>query len=574
MNKSRLIAFLLTLTMTISLLAGCGNNTADNTDKTPDPDVSAEANGTVGLDVADDDGITVTTQDWFRGEITVYSTNSGSVTKKTAADTLVYANSSQIKAADPNTFQNEFNWSEQVYECLLQRDLTGESDFLPGLATEWSYDADGNLNLTLREGVKFHDGTTMDADDVLFTLERVATSYLNKCAAGCSCIDFDKSYKTDDLHLTLVLKEAAGSLLDDLATGYTGIMSKEYFEANPDATLLDSDAGSGPYMLIETVDGISQTLQAFDDYWGEVPAVKYVIYKLYKDYSVMAIDFINGDLDIAFNCNYNTVSEFLNGEIEGATLYQVPSRSVYMDMTTRGDVTLSDIRLRQALACCIDYENLVMGVYQSNSMGATTKGPFPTGSKYEIDQGVLEYDPEKAISLLAECGYSTSNPCKLKMLTTNSPAGSAAATVIQQFGALVGFDIDVTVVDSSGASKITSKTEVPAEYDLYVCTNSFNTGTPEAFLEDRIMYEDPDGTSAMSGIDDAAFNELAEKAAKSNDEAERAELYTQMQEMFYENLWTIQLFTANAMVLAQSYVGDMQFLSGYHPYDAGLTITD
>lgn len=573
MKKSRLLALLLALAMMIGLLAGC----ADNAEKTPvssdpgTPTTQPSGDKDQTLEVKDDSGIEVSTVDWFRGPITIYQSTEGAATKKTPEGTLVYANSSQIKAADPNTFQNEFNWSHQIYDCLIERDMSGNG-YVPGLATEWGYDENGNFNITLREGVKFHDGTTLNADDVLFTIGRIAKSYVNKSAGAMKKVDLEKSYKTDDLHLTLVFKEPVGSLLDELATGYCGIMSKEYFDANPDATLLDSDAGSGAYMLVETVDGISQTLKAFDEYWGGAPEVDTVIYKLYKDYSVMAIDFMNGDLDMCFNNTYNTVSEFLNGEIPGATLYQVPSRSLYMDLTTRGEVTLADVRLRQALAHCIDYAGLVTAVYQSDTMGSTTTGPFPTGTKYEIDLGVIEYDVAQSQALLKECGYSTSNPCKLKLLSTNSPAGQAAAVIIQQFGALVGFDIDVTILDSAGANEITGKTDVPAEYDLYVCTNSFNTGSPEAFLGDREMYSNPEGASAMSGIDDAAFNELAQKAANSTDEEERATLYAEMQEMFYENLWTIQLCTANSMVLAHSYVGDMEFVSGYHPKFATLTI--
>ena len=572
MKKTRLIALFLTLAMVMSVLGGC----TQKQDSDPDNSPQGSSDGDSTLNVSDESGITTTTHEWFRGPYTIYTTE-GSTTKKTAKDTLVYANSSQIKAADSNTFQNEFNWSQQIYDCLIERDLTGETEFVPGLATEWGYDDEGNFNITLRENVKFHDGTILDAEDVLFTFQRVANSSLNKCSASMKKIDFEKSYATDDLHLTLVFTEPVGSLINDLATGYTGIMSKEYFDANPDATLLDSDAGSGAYMLIETVDGISQTLQAFDEYWGGAPDVKYVIYKLYKDYSVMAIDFINGDLDICFNNNWNTVSEFLNGTlgVEGATLYQVPSRSLYLDLANReGASVLSDVRLRQALAHCIDYAGLVKAVYQDAALANTTTGPFPTGTKYEVDLGTIEYDVELAKSLLEECGYSTSNPCTLKLLSTNSPAGEAAATIIQQFGSLVGFDIKVDIVDSTGASKVTSSSTLPAEYDLYISTNSYNTGSPEAFLEDRIMYSSPESASAISGIDNAEFNRLAEAAANTTNEEERADLYAQMQELFYENMWTIQLCTANSMVLAQSYVGEMQFVSGYHPKYASLTINE
>lgn len=584
MKHTKKILAVLLAAVLLASMAACSSGSATGTSapaqtasaNNTTPATSAPSSGSVGdtsaIEVEDTSGISSTTHPWFRGDYTIYKNNEGSVTKKTPADTLVYANSSQITSADPNSFQNEFNWSQQIYDCLIERDLTGESEFIPGLATEWGYDDEGNFNITLREGVKFHDGTTLDADDVLFTLQRVAKSPVNKSASAMKSVDFEKSYKTDDLHLTLVFKEPIGSLINELATGYCGIMSKEFFDEYPDDPLLERDAGSGAYQLIETVSGISQTLERFDDWYGGTPEVKYVIYKIYKDYSVMAIDFENGDLDISFNNTFNTVTQFLNGGLPGATLYQVPSRSVYLDLTTRGDVPLADIRLRQALAHCIDYEALAKAVYQDSTMASATNGPFPVGTKYEVNLGKIEYDPELSMSLLAECGYGAGNPCKIKLLSTNSPAGEAAATIVQQFANIVGFDVDVTILDSAGANAINGDTTVPSEYDLFVCTNSFNTGSPEAFLSDREMYSSPETQSAMSGIEDPKMNELAQKAAQTTDENERAALYAELQELFYENFWTIQLTISNSMVLAQSYVGEMQFVSGYHPKFASLSI--
>lgn len=574
MKKRCCFACLLAIAMILSALTGCGpdNGQAPSTsDKNPS---STQQAGTANDPLAVKDGITTTTSPWFRGDYFVYTSveEGTAITKKTPADTIVYASSSQTSAADPNGVQEEYCFSHQVYDCLIDRDLTGETDFIPALATEWGYDEDGNFNITLREGVKFHDGTILNADDVLFTLQRIAASSVNKSSTTMRSIDFEKSYQTDDLHLTLVFKEPVGSLLSDLASGFCGIVSKEYFENNPDSTLLNSDAGSGPYMLMETITGISQTFAAFDEYWGGAPEVKNVIYKVYKDYSVMAIDFLNGDLDVCFNNTYNTVSDFLAGEIPNTTMYQLRHRCILLNMTTRGDVPLSDVRLRQALAHCIDYEGLIKGVYQDSVMADVSTSCFSPGTKYEIDVGTYEYDVELAKSLLAECGYSVENPCKLKLLTTTTAQNANSATVIQAFGSEVGFDIDITSVDSAAGAAEGAKTTVPAAYDLYIVTSSYNTGSPENYMQQHEMYSAPELASGITGIDDPELNALAEKAAHSVDEEERAELYKQLQEMFHEQCWEINLHTNNNMVLARNYVGELSFVSGQHPAFTSFSI--
>lgn len=580
----RTLAMLLALCLLLAL-AACGNNaTAQTNDpapaNTPSPSASSAGANSGGsaaapqLEVEEDSGITSEIVPWFRGDYTVYTSKGAGITKKTPADTIVYGSSSQTTGADPNGVQEEYCFSHQVYDCLIARDLTGQTDFVPALATEWGYDDEGNFNITLREGVKFHDGTTLDADDVLYTFQRIAGSRTNKSSTTMRSVDFEKSFKTDDLHLTLVFKDPVGNLLSDLASGFCGIVSKEFFEENPDDPLLERDAGSGPYQLVETVSSISQTFERFDDYWGGAPEVKTVIYRMYKDYAVMAIDFMNGDLDVCFNNTFDTVTRFLEQEITDAKLYQVRSRSLVMTLTTRGEVPFSDERLRQAMVHCIDYEQLIQGAYQDLVMASVTTSPFTPGTKYEIDMGPITYDPEMAASLVQECGYSVSNPVKLRMLSTNTPQNAAAAQIIQAFGAAVGFEIEIDTVDTTTSSAIAAESDVPSQYDLFIISGSYNTGSPEAFMQKHEMYSSPETASAITAIEDPELNELAERAAHSVDEAERAALYAQIQELFYEHAWEVNLFTINSMILAWDYVGDLQFVSGQHPSFASFSILD
>jgi ABC-type transport system substrate-binding protein len=281
--------------MLLSITA-CGNGTTQSTG------ASTPASGTEAP--KDDKVKQLPDISWYRGDIKVFESKDTGAVKKTPAGTVIYGNSGQIVGADLNNSMEEYPWSHNVYDSLLERDLTTQGKFVNHLATEVAYDENGNLNITLRPNVKFHDGTILDADDVLFTFKYISGATKSRGQSTMKKIDFEKSQKIDDLHLTIVFKEPAGNFLTTLASGFCGIMSKEFVESHPDYAFLDGDAGSGPYKLVETITGNSQIFKRFDEYWGGKPDVETVIYKLYKDYTPMAIDFINGDLDFCLNNNF------------------------------------------------------------------------------------------------------------------------------------------------------------------------------------------------------------------------------------------------------------------------------
>ncbi len=141
---------------------------------------------------------------------------------------------------------------------------TGELE--PKLATEWAVSDDGTTwTFKLREGVKFHDGTEMDADAVKFSIERTRDggqgySFL---WAGIKSIDTPDPY-------TVVFNLESGQPLDLMMASSIGayIISPTAIEANGDEYLQSHDAGTGPYMLKSFVEAQEVTLVKFEDYWG------------------------------------------------------------------------------------------------------------------------------------------------------------------------------------------------------------------------------------------------------------------------------------------------------------------
>jgi ABC-type transport system substrate-binding protein len=236
-----------------------------------------------------------------------------------------------------------------------------------------------------------------------------------------------------------------------------------------------------------------------------------------------------------------------------------------MTMATRGDVPLKDVRVRQAIAYCIDYKALLLGVFQSEMMGGPPTSIFHTGFQYAIDLGPYEYNVEKAKQLMAEAGYSKDNPVRIKGMSTNNVNNQTTAQIVQGFMKEIGVEMSLDVVDSSGATHYTNDPTVPAEYDLYFCSTTYGTGDPDYVLTEHETYTDITQASGMQGVEDERFNALAKEGAASTDEARRTEIYKEIQELVYDQCWWVPLLTFNSSVFCHTYLQNTQLLSGYAP---------
>lgn len=585
MKGTRFLAMLLALVTLISA-AGCTKQDQDQqskdnsfqpSDSVPnqeDPVKNAE-----GIDVFFeniDDSIVVSEMDWYRDTITVYTTKNAGLTKQTANGTLVYGLTGNIQGAYPPTNQQENVWSFNVYESLFQRNtVTGELD--PWLATAYEFDSEGNLHLTLREGVKFHDGTEMTAEDVLFTLKLSHDDPKARAYQQMQQIDFDHCVIEDDYHLTLVFYETVGSIIDVLASGYCHIMSKDFVEkVGPDFAYLDADAGTGAYYLVETVTDISQTFKRFEDYWGGCPEIETIIAKRYTDETVLFIDYVNGQLDYTLRVSADDTNSIMAGKYGDTTFYRIPDnryKKIFFN-TNDSDSPTSDIRVRQAIAYALNYEEMVYAIFGSYAMGGDQMTSiFMPGISYQEDIGKYEYDPERAVELLAEAGYDESNPCKLKLITSASVGKDVIAELMQGYLAEVGIELELDLVKSANLKDNMDGLMEKSPYDILINTGDFANGSPTGVLAGSDAYGKAVGEyNPLKGIVNEEFHELYAAAERTNNETERTQLYREIQQLWYDNVWLLPLLPDCQTAASHPWVKGINFTSGYTTRWADLYI--
>ncbi len=285
-----------------------------------------------------------------------------------------------------------------VFEGLTRYNADGSIS--PALAESWDVSEDGTVyTFKLRDGVTFHDGTAMDAEDVKFSLDRAraeeSTNAQKALFAGIESVE-----AVDPLTVKVTLSAPNGAFPTNMAWGDAVIVAPESVETN--AT---QPVGTGPFKFGRWVQGDRVELVENPDYWGEKPALKSATFKFISDPTAAFAAMMAGDID-AFP-GYpapETLAQFeadprfqlLIGSTEGETILAMNNKSE----------KLSDPKVRQAIAHAINRQEIIDGAMFGYGTPIGTHFA-PHNPDYVDLTGQSDHDPEKAKALLAEAGVET-----------------------------------------------------------------------------------------------------------------------------------------------------------------------
>ncbi|NIZ14325.1 ABC transporter substrate-binding protein [Phaeobacter sp. HF9A] len=282
-----------------------------------------------------------------------------------------------------------------IFEGLTR--FTPDGAVVPLLAKSWEISEDGlTYTFHLNEGVTFHDGSTMDAEDVKFSLDRArAEDSTNAQKALFSAISDVKV--VDPLTVEVTLSEPNGSLLFNLAWGDAVIVAPETVE-----TLKTAPNGTGPYRFGEWVQGDRVELVRNPSYWGEIPALTGATIKFISDPTAAFAALMAEDIDAFdnFPAPENVVQfeadprfQVLVGSTEGETILS----------TNNAQPPFNNPKVREAIAHAIDRSAIIDGAMFGYGTPIGTHFA-PHNPAYVDLTAQSAYDPEKARALLAEAG--------------------------------------------------------------------------------------------------------------------------------------------------------------------------
>ncbi|RDB60399.1 ABC transporter substrate-binding protein [Gordonibacter sp. 28C] len=453
-----------------------------------------------------------------------------------ASDTITYSLTADPRAVDPAYFDDGESAvvSCNMYEGLYQYGKT-DAKVSPCLAKELPEISDDGLVYTIKlnEGIKFHDGTDFNADAVKQSIERQLEPNRNSDMPYASFVFGEKELENgvdtveavDDYTVKITMRAASAPFVKNLAMALASpIVAPSAIEKATDGQAITEPVGTGPYKFVNWTKGASITLVANEDYWGDAPKTKNLIFKIITEGNTRITSLINGECDIISSVDPSAVDQIVDGGFE---LFSEDGMTInYMAFNTEtGKCT--DQEVRKAVAQAINVEEMVKSIYGDYATVANSVMPLWM-APYDKDVKQTAYDPEAAKKTLADKGitslqcitYTTARPY-------NQKGGSDLARMIQGYLAEVGVDVSITEYDWT-----TYKTKVQTDpYDICFYGWTGDNGDPDNFMN---LLADTNWSMNVAHWQDDEYKALIAEGLATPDGDERDAIYLKCEEMVAE----------------------------------------
>ncbi len=405
--------------------------------------------------------------------------------------------SSDVQTLDPNE-KFEFvadTFAANVFEPLVRYDR--QMSFAPCLAKSWEIREGLAWRFRLRDGVLFQDGTTLTAEDVAFSVQRLKAKPDRDIHRYVSAITEVRI--VDPLTVDIYSERPAG-LLSVLSFVY--ILPKRSVERQGEEAFFQAPAGTGPYRIAEWKKGESLRLEAHEDYWGGAPRLQAVVFRVAREGEPMWAEARRLAPAIVFAPT--RTSWAAHRADDGFQLVERPGLAVhFLALRVSGgpENPLSDVRVRRALRAAIDYRKVVSAIPAEGAFPASQFVP-PAIVGFDPGLSVPAFIPGEARRLLAEAGFRQKAPLRFLTITRGGP-------------------LDRVLVDSFAAAGVAVREEPvsPAEFerrsvacdaDLFVSGWICSSGDAGELFEGNFCRKGSPGNSCGYGNDemDAAVEEI------------------------------------------------------------------
>lgn len=421
-----------------------------------------------------------------------------------------------------------------VYTAMCDKlvDVSPDLKIVPQLATEWNWSADGKeLTMKLREGVKFHDETPLNAAAVVSTIERNMTLPESRRKSELSSVE--KIEATGDYEVKFTLKAPDVTLLAQLSDR-AGMIVSPTAAKELGANFGSKPVCAGPFKFVERVQQDRIVLEKFADYWDKDKVfIDKVTYLPIPDSTVRLANLRSGELDMIERlAATDAASVKSDATLTYADVVGIGYMAMYVNVANgaRADNPFGkDKRLRQAFSLAIDREALSQVVFEGTAMAGNQPYP-PTSPWFNKDIPVPTRDIAKAKELMKAAGHETLD---IELQHANSPVVTQMMQVVQSMVAEAGFNVSL---------KATEFATLLAEQ---------TAGNFQLSRSDWSGRIDPDGNlhqfvTCEGGINDSKYcnaevDKLLNEARASADEAVRKQKYDAAAKILDDDLPVIYL---------------------------------
>jgi len=442
----------------------------------------------------------------------------------------------------------------QISDSLVQYDPQLELE--PRVARNWSFSPDRRtLTFTLRDGVRWHDGLPVTADDVVFTIERLRDPVMENRVWAPSFVDLESVVAPDD-H-TVVARYSVAT--PDVLEGWRVPLLPRHLAADDEDLMTGSFArspvGCGPFRFVSADSGRRIELEANDDYWDGRPHLDRLIFKVFEEQRTGYQALLTGDLDVMPVTSNLLAAYRESGTHEGLDSFTFTRLNVtYIAWNQDGsNPFFDDAGVRRALLLALDRPAFSEAVVDGLATPAVTTYPL-SGIWADPELAPLPHDPQAARRLLDEAGWVDGDgdgvrerdgrPFRFTLLINESRQAlvDRMAAWAQQSWASIGVDCRIEKLEFQAARERRFSHRFEAALGTF-------TLTPNPDQSELYASSARDDGYNFFGLADAEVDRLLQAGRTTFDPSRRREIYRALQRRLAELQPVAALFDFDTPVL-------------------------
>lgn len=401
-----------------------------------------------------------------------------------------------------------------VFEGLMKP--TSDGDLEPAIAERCTVSDDHLLyTFHLRQGVTFHNGEPVTAADVVWSYQRCAAPEEADVVPVEAFSVVEDIWQEGEDTVCFRLSEPSNEFLSYLTAA---VLPMDYTEQDT------KPVGTGPFRFVSRTAQDSIVLERYDGYWGDVPALSRVTYKIIENADSIVMSLQSGAVDLFAHLTATQAAQIGSGfHVEEGTMNLV--QALYLN---HGEKPFDDVRVRQALCYAIDRQQILELAFDGYGtlLGSSM---YPAFGKYFDDTltDYYEYAPEKAKALLAEAGYPDGFSMDITVPSNYEPHMATAQVIVEQLKAV---GITATIQPVTFESWV-SDAYVGRQFQSTLVGVDASNMTARAMLERFVS----DHGKNFINYNSPAYDDLFAQAQGCYDDAEQTALYRAMERDLTEN---------------------------------------
>ncbi|HZL25278.1 MAG TPA: ABC transporter substrate-binding protein [Acidobacteriaceae bacterium] len=427
-----------------------------------------------------------------------------------------------------------------IYDALVRKDE--HYNLQPWLATSWERPDALTWIFHLRDGVRFHDGKAMTAEDVAWSMRSMIDGSLIT-AKGGSFAAVDHVEVRDPLTVVVHMKHPDNALLFNLSDGLFGVVERG---AGKDEGL--HPVGTGPFRFVSQVQDKEVVVERNPDYWAGAPRIQRVRFVVSPDTITSALELKKGSGDVLSNVLTLDMVHALRDQPNLRTQTGPGSAVVYANFNVT-DPALRDKRVRQAIACAIDKPALIRALWRGQAVPADTLlplGHWATADANELPQ--YPHDVARAIRLLDAAGLKPDAKgvrLRFTLKTSTDETTRLEAQAMQEELRAVGIELTIRSAEfGTFYSDITH-----GAFQMYILRWIGSNEDPDIFRYAYATQSFPPKGGNRGRYSNARVDALLQAASADTDQDVRRKEYLEVQQILADELPSIPLWYPNNEVL-------------------------